>query len=215
MSAALLVSFLLLVLLRFAEFWGKLGPAPSCASVCVSDFVVHLKVVGATVSWPVGWRSGCGEKMTPSQWLLCRLGKKYGSFLLFGGWNWTKRGLKLYGARWVLEKTLWFIISVIRYPRIVQTQMKEVRGRPYDGKNLLVITIQMRMTTNTNQKMPNKWVINHYTGDIFKPAICSSASEKEQKRSLLALPRTLNQAVLGQIFPFSLVTMTSSMLGYG
>ena len=66
MSAALLVSFLLLVHLRFAEFWGKLGPALSCASVCVSDFVVQLQVVGATVSWPVGWCSGCGKKMTPS-----------------------------------------------------------------------------------------------------------------------------------------------------
>ena len=34
MSAALLVSFLLLVHSRFAEFWSKSGPALSCASLC-------------------------------------------------------------------------------------------------------------------------------------------------------------------------------------
>ena len=65
------------------------------------------RLVGAVVAerkWPP----------RTSQWLLCRLSKKYGSFLLFGGWNWTKRGLKLYGARWVLEDTLWSIISVIQ-----------------------------------------------------------------------------------------------------
>ena len=32
----------------------------------------------------------------------------------------------------------------------------------------------------------------HFTGDIFKPSICSSPSKKEQEQSLLALPWTLN-----------------------
>ena len=73
----------------------------------------------------------------------------------------------------------------------VEAKLKVVSGCLYGGKNL-VITIQMSMTTNTNQIMPNKRVINHFTGDIFKPAICSSPSKKEQEQSLLALPRTLN-----------------------
>ena len=145
------------------------------------------RLVGAVVAerkWPP----------RTSQWLLCRLSKEYGSFPLFEGWNWTKRGLKLYGARWVLEETLWFIISVIQdVPQLcVEAKLKAVSGCPYGSKNLLVITIQTKMTTNTNQNMPNKWVIYHYTGDIFEPAICSSASEKEQEQSLLALPRILN-----------------------
>ena len=163
MSAALLVSFLLVVHLGFAEFelsqdqllavqvYVFLTWCCNCKLLVVQQCPGRL--VGAVVAerkWPP----------RTSQWLLCRLSKKYGSFLLLVGWNWTKRGLKLYGARWVLEETLWFIISVIQdvLQLCVEAKLKAVSGCPYGGKNL-VITIQTRMTTNTNQNMPNKRVI--------------------------------------------------------